>query len=153
MELNNDLPDIESQRSIDSSQLSNVGEAKVGDLVRLATDKDSASNSQCVCNETPALKRKPQPHGKSKGKLIDGPSSSSSKNIVNTQLPYNINQAMESDTWDGNFHSISLHSSIEHLMSDTKNIKESLHHMTKYILNKNVDNSKANDVNDFKGIG
>jgi len=36
---------------------------------------------------------------------------------------------------------------------DAKNIKESFCHMTKYILNKKVENSKANDVNDFKDIG
>jgi len=45
MELNNDLSDIESQELIDSSQLSYIKEAEVRDLVRLATDKDSASNS------------------------------------------------------------------------------------------------------------
>jgi len=35
MELNNDLSDIESQKPIDSSQLSYAGETEVGDLVRL----------------------------------------------------------------------------------------------------------------------
>jgi len=86
MELNNDLPDIESQEPINSSQLSYVGEAKVGDLVKLVTNKDSASNSQFICNETPAIKRISQPHGKDKDRSIDGPSSSPSENVVNTQL-------------------------------------------------------------------
>jgi len=153
IELNNNLPDIESQEPIDSPQLFYTRGAEAGDLVRLATDKNSANNSQHVCNEILALKRISQPHSKGKGKLIDGPSSSPSENMVNTQLSYDINQAIESDTWDGNFYSVSFHGSIEHLVLDTKNIKESLCCMTKYIINKKVENGKANDVNDFKGIG
>jgi len=86
MELKNDLPDIESQKSINSSQLSYTEEAEVGSLVKLATDKYSANNSQCICNETPAIKRISQPHSKDKDKSIDRPSSSPFENIVNTQL-------------------------------------------------------------------
>ena len=59
---------------------------------------------------------------------------------------------MELDTWNGNFHSISLHSSIKYFISNAKNIKESLHHMMKYILNKKVENGKVNNINDFKSI-
>ena len=73
--------------------------------------------------------------------------------MVNTQLPYNINQGTVPDTWDGNFHFVSLHSSMEYLTLDAKNIKESLCCMMKYILNKKVESSKVNDVNDLKGIG
>jgi len=40
-----------------------------------------------------------------------------------------------------------------HLALDAKNIRESLYHMTKYILNKKVESSKANKVNNLKGIG
>jgi len=86
MELNNDLPDTVSREPIDNSQLSYTGEVEVGNLVRLASDKDSASDSQCVYNETPALKKKPQPHGKNKGKTIDGTSSSPSENVVNSLM-------------------------------------------------------------------
>ena len=42
---------------------------------------------------------------------------------------------------------------MEHFVSDAKNIKDSLHCMMKYILNKKVESGKANDVNDLKGIG
>ena len=38
-------------------------------------------------------------------------------------------------------------------MLDAINIKKSLCCMMKYILNKNVEKDKANDVNDFKGVG
>jgi len=153
IELNNDLPNTVSQKPIDSSQLSYTEEVEVGNLVRLATDKNSASDSQCVCNKIPTLKKKPQPYSKGKDKTINGTSFSPSENVVNTQLPYNINQGTVPDTWDGNFHSVSLHGSMEYLTLDAKNIKESLCCMMKYILNKKVESSKVNDVNDLKGIG
>ena len=54
---------------------------------------------------------------------------SSNENIFNVQLSYNINQALDPESWDSNFHAISLHSSIEHLASDIKHIKESLRRM------------------------
>jgi len=59
---------------------------------------------------------------------------------------------MVPDTWDSNYHSVSLYGSIEYLALDTKNIKESLCCMTKYILSKKVESSKANNINDLKGI-
>ena len=90
MELNNDLSDTESQKLINSSQLSYVREVVVGNLVRLATEKDSASNSQYVCNKISTLQKKPQSHGKDKSKTINGTSFSLSENIVNIQLPYDI---------------------------------------------------------------
>jgi len=68
-------------------------------------------------------------------------------NIFNIQLNYNINQAR-----DRNFQAISLHGSLEHLMSDMKNIKESLSRMQKYILDKTIKNGEANNVKDFKGV-
>jgi len=73
--------------------------------------------------------------------------------MLNIQPPYDINQAIVLDIWDGNFHSISLHRLVEYLASDAINIRESLHRIMKYILNKKVEKSKANDVNNFKGIG
>jgi len=60
---------------------------------------------------------------------------------------------MEPELWDGNFHPVSLHSSIEHLFSNSKNIKESLNQLAKYIGNKSIDMNKANDIKDLKGIG
>ena len=42
---------------------------------------------------------------------------------------------------------------LKHLLSDTKNIKKSLHHMTNYIKNKSIKSNKVNDVPDLKNIG
>ena len=61
---------------------------------------------------------------------------SNEKSIINIQLSYNLNTLIEPNLWSGLFHSISLHGSIEHFVSDAKNIKVILDFMVKYIANK-----------------
>jgi len=68
--------------------------------------------------------------------------------MVNVQLSYDINQSL-----DGNFYAISLHSSMEHLASDIKIIKDSLSRMCKYILGKSINKDKTNEVQDLESIG
>jgi len=46
-----------------------------------------------------------------------------------------------------------LHSSIEYITSDAKNIKDSLNFIARYIANKQVNSSKANDLENFNSIG
>ena len=41
---------------------------------------------------------------------------------------------------------------MEHLASDVKNIKESLHCIGKYILNKKIEQGKANNIADLRGV-
>jgi len=74
-------------------------------------------------------------------------------NVINIQLSYDLNVPTELDLWSGNFHLISLHSSIEQIASDIKSIKDSLNFMARYISNKKVNLSKANDLSDFDNIG
>jgi len=74
-------------------------------------------------------------------------------NIINIQLPYNPNIPTEPDLWSGNFHPISLHVSIKQIALDTKNIKDSLNFMARYISNKKVNPKTANDFKDFEDIG
>jgi len=74
-------------------------------------------------------------------------------NVINIQLPYDPNTPTEPELWSGNFHPISLHGSVEQIASDTKSIKDSLNFMARYINNKKVNPSKANDLSDFNGIG
>ena len=74
-------------------------------------------------------------------------------NIINIQLPYNPQVPTELELWSGNFHSISLHSFIEHIALDAKNIKNFLNFIARYITNKQVDFSKSNDLKDFNSIG
>ena len=42
---------------------------------------------------------------------------------------------------------------MEHLVSDIKNIKDSLYRMCKYIMGKSINKGNANNVKDLKGIG
>ena len=73
--------------------------------------------------------------------------------VINIQLQYDLNTPTEPNLWDGSFHPISLHSSIEHIASDSKNIKDLLNFMAKYIVKKQVNLAKSDDLEDFKGIG
>ena len=72
--------------------------------------------------------------------------------VINIQLPYDPNAPMEPNLWNGNFHPISFHSSIKYLALDSKNIKDSLNFMAKYITNKQVDLAKSNDLENFNSI-
>ena len=51
---------------------------------------------------------------------------SAGNNMVNIQLNYDIDQALDPESWNGNFCAISLHGSMEYLVSDAKIIKDSL---------------------------
>jgi len=73
--------------------------------------------------------------------------------FINIPLPYDPDTPSDPETWGSNFYLVSLYSLIEYLASDIKNIKDSLKFMTKYITNKKMDSSKANDFADFKDIG
>ena len=73
--------------------------------------------------------------------------------VINIQLPYDPQALTEPELWSGSFHPISLHGSIEHLMSDSKNIKVTLNFLTKYIQNKQASGVKVNDLNDLDGMG
>ena len=75
------------------------------------------------------------------------------EDVINVQIPYNINALTEPDLWSGSFHLISLHGSIEYFASDFKNIKVTLNFLAKYIQNKQVNGNMANDLNDFDGMG
>jgi len=70
----------------------------------------------------------------------------------NISLLYDLNRPIEPKLWDGNFHPISLHGSIEHLISDAKSIKDSLAFMAKYMGNKQLNSTRSNKIEDFKGI-
>ena len=53
--------------------------------------------------------------------------------VINIQIPYNPNTPTEPELWGGSFNHISLHSSMEHFMHNTRNIKVTLDFMAKYI--------------------
>ena len=77
----------------------------------------------------------------------------SGNSTFNIQLNYDINQTLDPEKWNSNFYAISLHGFMEYLVSDIKNIKNSLHRMEKYIKGKSINNSNPNNVKDLKGMG
>jgi len=77
---------------------------------------------------------------------------SNQQSTLSIQLLYDINQATDQNSWDGNFHPISFHRSMEYLLSDIKNIKIFFNQMTKYIPNKFVERGKVNNFDNLKDI-
>ena len=75
------------------------------------------------------------------------------ENVFNINFNYDPNQALDPDSWDSNFHAVSLHGSMEHIASDALNIKESLTRMKKYISVKSIESPKTNDIKDLMGMG
>ena len=75
------------------------------------------------------------------------------EDVINIQLPYDCNAPTEPEIWSGSFHPISLHGSLEHLASDTKNIKATLNFMARYIKNKQISGSAGNNLSDLDGMG
>jgi len=110
-----------------------IQERKKGQVSKTANSTDNICHQQ-VSNEDPAS------------------SFSTGNNVFNIQLNYDIDQALDPELWDGKFHAVSLHESIEYLASDIKNIKKSLCRMENYIKDKSV-NSNPNNVKDLESIG
>ena len=75
------------------------------------------------------------------------------EDVINVQIPYDPNAPTEPELWSGSFHPISLHGSMEHFASDSKNIKVTLNFLAKYILNKQVNGNTANKIGDFDDMG
>ena len=103
--------------------------------VSKAADPPSNMRQQCAPTVSSTLN---QPH---------------SENVVNIHLNYDSNQALDLESWDGNFQAISLYGSMEHLALDALNIKKSLIRMKKFIAGKSINGDKANDVKDLEGMG
>ena len=62
-------------------------------------------------------------------------------------MNYDVDQALDSEEWDSDFHTTSLHETMEHLASNVKNIKDFLQRMGKYIQGKSIDNNSNNIKN------
>ena len=151
MEVMNTLMSEDIWEPVELSYMSINKDVEEGKLVSEATDNSLQGKTSHVTNEVPALNNTPKPWGE--GVVNVSTNMCSSQEVINIQLPYDVNQVTEQDSWDGNFHPISLHSTLKHPLSDSKNIKEPLRCITKYIKNKDIEPNKANNVLDLKGIG
>ena len=67
-----------------------------------------------------------QSHGQNMASTLNNNTTEINSKVTNIQLNYDINQALDQESWDGNFRTISLHRSIEYLASNIKNIKDLL---------------------------
>jgi len=74
------------------------------------------------------------------------------RNMFNVQLLYDVNQALDPESWDSNFRAILIYGSMEYLASDISNIKESLGRIQKYILGKTIESNNANNIKDLESI-
>jgi len=91
-----------------------------------------------------------QQHVSNKGPSLN---QSAGPSMLNVQLNYNPDQALDPDLWDGNFHAVSLYGAMEYIPSDVLNFKESLSRMHKYMLGKAIKSDGANDVENLNGMG
>ena len=88
----------------------------------------------------------------SKWLLHDTAPHNNNNNVINIQLPYDLNSPTKPDLWSSSFYLISLYGSIEQIALDTKSIKDLLNFIARYITNKKINSSKANNLLDFDGI-
>lgn len=123
MEMNNNLENNIEIELINSSQLLYV--ISKGQVNQVSTVANSNNNikDQYVPIEGPVLN-------------LSNPSYIDNDNVINIQLPYDPNRPTEPDLWNGNFHPVLLHRSLEHFASDADSIKKSMTHMAIYIKNK-----------------
>ena len=151
MELNNSM-DIDSDPPVESPTLSYEEEREKEIHLRKAAETTNSMRLQGVNNKASSTQANYDNHISTDNMNIQTPCVSDD-NIINIQLPYDPNSPTEPDLWSGNFQSISLHGSVEHITLDLKNIKQLLNFMAKYISNKKVNPKSSNDLNDFDGIG
>ena len=69
---------------------------------------------------------------------MDSEQNANQQTSFRVNLPYDVNQAINPQSWDSFFHPISLYGSIEHIPSNIENIKVSLTRVTDCIINKSV---------------
>ena len=119
-----------------------IAAEKQADTLSLKDNLTNDSSFQCIPDKHPTSTPTQGP-----------PVQNSESAFINIPLLYDPNVPTDPEIWGGNFHLISLHGSIEHIGSDAKNIKDSLKFMAKYIINKQIDPSRANELDDFKGVG
>jgi len=103
----NRMDEDDSVTTSNSIQLVYTNSKGQNSQVSNVADNTSSTCQQCTINKIPALNQ------------LAG------NNVVNIQLNYDIGQALDPESWDGDFYAISLHRSMEYLASDTKIIKDS----------------------------
>jgi len=149
--MNNGM-DVNSDPPVESSALSYEMEQEKALRLSKVTETTNNMRSQGGNNEASSIQANHGGHV-SLVKTYSEALCDDNDNIINIQISYNPNAPTEPKLWSENFYSISLHSSIEQITSDTKSIKDLLNFMARYITNKKINPKTANDLKDFDGIG
>ena len=121
MEMNNGI-DIDSDQLIEFPMLSYEEERKKEFHLRKMAETTNNTGPQDGNNKAFSIQANHGNHVPSDSTRIQTPCVDDD-NIINIQLPYDPNGPTEPDLWSGNFQSISLHGSVEHIALDLKNIK------------------------------
>ena len=132
--MNTDM-DSPPSREESNLELSYKTEQEKAQWVDMAANQQETTRPLPVCNEVPPTHALHE------------------EEVINIQLPYDLQAPTEPKLWSGSFHPISLYSSIEHFVSDSKNIKVSLNFLAKYIKNKQVNGNMINNLADFNNMG
>ena len=143
MTINNDNDGDTIIEPINMPQLSYVILWRQNNQVSMAANPNNNTINQHALIKDPALNNS----------ISSIPSCVDVDNNINIQLLYNPNRPTEPELWDSNFHPVSLHRLLEHLASDTKNIRKLMVYMATYIKNKKIETSKFNNIKNFEGIG
>ena len=144
--------DIDSDMSVESPALSYETEQEKQSRLSKVTGTSNNTRAQGVNNGASSTQSDRVDHV-SPNEMHGKAPRDNDDNVINIQIAYDPNTPTEPKLWSGNFQSISLHGSIEHMASDTKSIKDSLNFMAKYISNKKVNLKSANDLKDLDSIG
>ena len=118
--------------------------------------KQGISNSpktelQHINNEALTPNNIPSPWGESE--TINIPDMCLQQKFYAVLLPYNVNQLVEPNVWDGEVHSVSIFNTMEFLEIDSKNMFTSLLCIANYIRSNKIKKEKANNIPELKNFG
>ena len=116
--------DIDSDMPVESPALSYETEQEKQSRLSKATGTSNNTRPQGVNNGASSTQSDRVDHISPNETRGEAPRDDDD-NVINIQIAYNPNAPTEPELWSGNFQSISLHGSIEHIASDTKSIKDS----------------------------
>jgi len=149
--MNNGM-DIDSDMPVEAPALSYKTEQEKQSHLSKVTGTSNNTRPQGVNNGASSMQSDRVDHVSPNETCGEAPCDNND-NVINIQIAYDPNMPTEPKLWSGNFQSISLYGSIEHIASDTKSIKDSLNFMVKYISNKKVNPKTTNNLKDLDGIG
>ena len=125
-----------------------VGENKPANEATDHTPKDGEQRSNIKVS-TP--NNTPIPQGE--GAAINNMNTCTPRYLETTTIPYEDNQPVELNSWDGEAYPLSIFRTIEFLDTDSKNILTSLLRMANFIRNRKLKNNTENDIPALEGFG